>query len=71
MTPKVDFQITLSACQTDPDQNAFATLELDGKNGSLPIGPIAKGVFNLTADSNQGLPNIKVALDVVINMTSW
>jgi len=59
-TPKVDFQITLSACQTDPDQNAFATLELDGKNGSLPIGPIANGVFSLTADSDAAGVGIQV-----------
>lgn len=51
-TTPAAFQITLSACQTDPDQNAVATLELTGKNGSTPIGPGDQGILGLTTDSD-------------------
>ncbi|MCU0126175.1 type 1 fimbrial protein [Pseudomonas vlassakiae] len=45
------FQIKLSACQTDPQNSTFATIELHGANGSQPVGPDRPGVFSLSADS--------------------
>lgn len=49
-TTPTAFQINLSACQTDPQNSAFATLELQGADGSQPIDA-DQGLFSLTSDS--------------------
>lgn len=51
-TPAVPFQIRLSACEVDPEHNTFATIELDGVQGSYPIGSPLDGIFSLTSDSS-------------------
>lgn len=52
-TAAVPLSITLSSCETDPGGGtvATATIELDGANGSVPIGPPSNGIFSLTSDS--------------------
>lgn len=52
-TPAVPFHIRLSNCQVDPDPGnlTHATLELNGIDGSSPIGPNSD-VFSLTHDSD-------------------
>lgn len=52
-TPPAAFQVRLNNCQVDPDpgNEALATIELDGINGSRPIGPADENVFSLTDDS--------------------
>lgn len=54
-TPAVPFHIRLSDCQVDPDPGnlTHATLELNGIDGSAPIGPNGN-VFSLTHDSDAG-----------------
>jgi len=52
-TPATPFQIRLSSCQVDPDPDnqTLATIELDGRDGSHPVGPLGEHVFSLTNDS--------------------
>ncbi|MDU9405528.1 type 1 fimbrial protein [Pseudomonas sp. zfem004] len=52
-TPAVPFHIRLSDCQVDPDPGnlTHAILELNGIDGSAPIGPNGD-VFSLTHDSD-------------------
>ncbi|QXH48403.1 type 1 fimbrial protein [Pseudomonas xanthosomatis] len=50
-TPAVPFHIRLSNCQVDPGNQSHATLELEGIDGSAPIGPPGAHVFSLTHDS--------------------
>ncbi|MCF5708098.1 fimbrial protein [Pseudomonas syringae] len=54
-TTPVPFSIALSNCETDPDPDtgfvATTHIQLDGVQGSVPIGPINSGVFSLTSDS--------------------
>ncbi|WP_176507647.1 MULTISPECIES: fimbrial protein [Pseudomonas] len=52
-TLPTDFQIRLNNCQVDPDEDnqTLATIELDGSNGSGPVGPPGENVFSLTHDS--------------------
>ncbi|MBO9549832.1 fimbrial protein [Pseudomonas sp.] len=57
-TTKVDFRITLAACQTDPDNNTYATLEL--KTPDALIGPGQSSVFGLTKDSDAAGVGIQV-----------
>ena len=54
-TPAVPFHIRLSNCQIDPDPGnlTHASLELNGIDGSAPIGPNGD-VFSLTHDSDAG-----------------
>ncbi|MBC3954226.1 type 1 fimbrial protein [Pseudomonas sp. DOAB1067] len=57
-TPPVPFSISLSHCETDTSAGFVATahIQLDGVNGSTPVGPPQSGVFSLTSDSDaQGL----------------
>ncbi|MNM59235.1 Type-1 fimbrial protein, A chain precursor [compost metagenome] len=56
-TPKVDFRITLAACQIDPDPDnaTFATLELISQEAE-----IVPGVFGLTTDSDAAGVGIQV-----------
>lgn len=51
-TPAVPFHIRLSNCQVDPGNQTHATLELEGIDGSAPIGPAGAHVFSLTHDSD-------------------
>ncbi|MBF8777293.1 fimbrial protein [Pseudomonas fulva] len=50
-TPPEPFTITLSGCEVDPEHNTYATIELTGTNGSIPIGSPLEGVFSLTTAS--------------------
>ncbi|WP_369990429.1 fimbrial protein [Pseudomonas xanthosomatis] len=50
-TPAVPFHIRLSNCQVDPNNLSHATLELEGIDGSTPIGPPGAHVFSLSHDS--------------------
>ncbi|WP_440814265.1 fimbrial protein [Pseudomonas syringae] len=59
-TTAVPFSIALSNCETDPDPGtgfiATAHIQLDGVQGSMPVGPTHSGVFSLTSDSTaQGM----------------
>lgn len=51
-TTPVPFNIRLSGCEADPDDHnqAWATVRLDGVNGSVPV-PGVNGAFSLTTDS--------------------
>jgi len=53
-TTATPFQIRLSSCQVDPDpgNETLATIELEGRDGSQPIGPAGEHVFSLTGDSD-------------------
>lgn len=53
-TTATPFQIRLSSCQVDPDPDneTLATIELEGRDGSQPIGPVGEHVFSLTSDSD-------------------
>ncbi|WP_423815213.1 fimbrial protein, partial [Pseudomonas viridiflava] len=50
---KVPFHIALSNCETDTGAGFIATahVQLDGVDGSAPVGPVNSGVFSLTTDS--------------------
>ncbi|RMQ73401.1 Fimbrial protein [Pseudomonas syringae pv. tomato] len=52
-TTKVPFHIALSNCETDTGAGFIATahVQLDGVDGSAPVGPVNSGVFSLTTDS--------------------
>ncbi|AVB20924.1 MULTISPECIES: fimbrial protein [Pseudomonas syringae group] len=59
-TTPVPFSIALSNCETDaaPGTGFVATahIQLDGVQGSMPVGPTNSGVFSLTSDSTaQGM----------------
>lgn len=64
-TPETPFQIRLSACQVDPDPDnqTLATIELDGRDGSQPIGPAGEHVFSLTNDSEASGIGIQMLYD--------
>ncbi|WP_288502477.1 fimbrial protein [uncultured Pseudomonas sp.] len=51
-TPLEPFTITLSGCEVDPEHNTYATIELTGINGSVPIGSPLEGIFSLTTTSS-------------------
>ncbi|MBH3411719.1 fimbrial protein [Pseudomonas putida] len=57
-TEKVNFRITLAACQTDPENNTYATLELNSEDAM--IGPGLTSVFGLTRDSQAAGVGIEV-----------
>ncbi|MEE4130007.1 fimbrial protein [Pseudomonas viridiflava] len=52
-TPPVPFSIALSNCETDASGAFVSTahIQLDGVNGSAPVGPASNGIFSLTSDS--------------------
>ena len=62
-TAIVPFSITLSNCKTDPGGLTWATIELDGAEGSMPVPGLDDGVFSLTRDSEVEGIGIQVLKD--------
>lgn len=64
-TPDVPFHIRLTSCQIDPDPANLtqATIELDGIDGSAPVGPGGANVFSLTTDSDARGMGIQMLYD--------